>query len=331
MSNVSEETVFQEAALSDSVIFQSYNRNGEMTQTLVAAIKDSTLITEEHIKFQIETILRTRYTPLAEEMIEEFRNGNIILMYSNGVKKVPTALPFFVTRLEGKIKAIVFVNNYGTLSRVDQATGAQAFDIAVKDLYVLLEGALTAYRYTVYPSKINRSLGLMRIACNVYTQMFLRILNKEHAISMDVELNDKVTFCIAKFFLQSVWGFNNENVIISYARSMLRTAMNSAELMALSDEYDTRNIRTVEDLIGFIRDMNPRLKTLNFRYFVQWYINMYKAGALFGLECLPYFLYTVQAAMVGSFLVNQPIITDITKNIKGMNTFYPELVKAISI
>ena len=46
-------------------------------------------------------------------------------------------------------------------------------------------------------------------------------------------------------------------------------------------------------------------------------------------ECLPYFLYTIEASMIGSFIVNQPMIADITKNIKGMNTFYPELTKAI--
>ena len=50
---------------------------------------------------------------------------------------------------------------------------------------------------------------------------------------------------------------------------------------------------------------------------------------MFSLECLPYFLFTIQSSAIGSFIVNQPMISDITKGIKGMNTFYPELVKAI--
>ena len=91
----------------------------------------------------------------------------------------------------------------------------------------------------------------------------------------------------------------------------------------------TKNVNTIEDLIEFLKTISPRLADINFRYFLQCFINTYKAGAMFGLECLPYFLYTIEASMIGSFLVNQPIISDITKNIKGMNQFYPELVKAI--
>lgn len=331
MSNLNEETLFQEAALSDSIIFQSFNQNAEMTSTLVSAIKDSTIITEKHIDFQLETIRRTRYSPLVEDVLQSFEDGNIIIMYANGIKKVPQAFPFFVTKLQGKIKAIVFVNNYGTLSKVDSATGKQALDIPVKDLYVLMEGAFTAYNYALYPNKVNKSLGLMKLSCNIYTSMILRILNKEYAISMDQDLNNKVSFCIAKFFLQSVWGFNNQDVILSYARSVIRNAVNMAEYVALSELYEKANIKTIDELIVFIRDLSPRLKSINFRYFLQCYINTYKSGAMFGLECLPYFLYTIEAAQLGSFLVNQPIITDITKNIKGMNTFYPELTKAISI
>ena len=79
----------------------------------------------------------------------------------------------------------------------------------------------------------------------------------------------------------------------------------------------------------FIATFSPRLGALNFRYFVQCFINTYKATSMFGMECLPYFLFTIQSSMIGSFIVNQPIISDITKTIKGMNNFYPELVKII--
>ena len=89
--------------------------------------------------------------------------------------------------------------------------------------------------------------------------------------------------------------------------------------------YEDANIETIEDLIRFMASFSPRLKTLNFRYFVQCFINTYKASTLFGLECLPYFLFTVQSTMIGSFIVNQPIISDITKTIKGMKNLYQDL------
>jgi hypothetical protein len=33
--------------------------------------------------------------------------------------------------------------------------------------------------------------------------------------------------------------------------------------------------------------------------------------------------------MIGSFIVNQPMVYDVAKTTKGMNTFYPELAKLV--
>jgi hypothetical protein len=77
--------------------------------------------------------------------------------------------------------------------------------------------------------------------------------------------------------------------------------------------YDNSNIETMEDLIKFISEMSPRMAGANFRYFLERFINTYKPAAILGLECLPYFLFVVQSSLIGSFIVNQPIITDITK------------------
>ena len=71
------------------------------------------------------------------------------------------------------------------------------------------------------------------------------------------------------------------------------------------------------------------MEKLNLRYFTDYYIRTYKGSAIFGMECLPYFLFTISSALLGSFIVNQPIITDITKRIKNINIFYPELVKVL--
>ena len=93
------------------------------------------------------------------------------------------------------------------------------------------------------------------------------------------------------------------------------------------EQYGCTDIAKV---IAFLSGLNPRLKSLNFRYFTQCYINTFGAPALFGMETLHYFLFAITSVLIGSFVVNQPIISDVVKNIKGMNSFYPELVKAIN-
>ena len=317
-----------ETALSSSVLYQAFNGNAEMSQTIIKAIKNSTVITKDYIEEQIMQIKRTNISPLAEEVLQAYNDGDITILYSN-IKKVPQTLPFFATKMQGKIKVFIFANNYGTVSKAKNGSNEKFLNISMKDLYVLMEGGLVAYHLAMFPQKATKSLAMMKITTNIYTNMITRILNKEYAISMDQDLYGKISYCIGKFFLEKVWGYNNDNVIFSYAKSSTSTPIPSAELVIVNKLYEDKNIETIEDLIRFIASFSPRLKSLNFRYFIQCFINTYKASTLFGLECLPYFLFTVESTMIGSFIVNQPIISDITKNIKGMNIFYPELVKIV--
>lgn len=327
MKDLTNESIVMEAALTDSISYQFCNPNGELTSLIMTAVKDSIVIDRSYIEEQILQIQRTRISPLADSVLKAYENGDITLLYSK-VVKVPQALPFFVTKIKGKIKAFIFVNNYGTISKGD---GANKFlNVPMKDLYVLMEGAYTAFHYAVYPNQVTKSMALMKVSCSIYTTMILRILNKDYAISMDQDVYSKITFCISKFFLERVWMYTNKDVIFTYAKNNIKNAVNSAEFIVISKLYEEANILTISDLLNFITQFSPRLKGLSFRYFLQCYIDRYKNGAMFGLECLPYFLYTIEASMIGSFLVNQPMISDITKNTKGMNTFYPELVKVLS-
>lgn len=330
MEKVINETMITEAALSDSVLFQSFNSNAEMTSLILSAIKDSIVITSSHIEEQLMQINRTRISPLVDKVMEAFEEGSITLLYSK-TKRIPKSLPFFATKVGGRIKVFIFTNNYGSFSGKDLATGKEFFNIAMKDLYVLMEGAYTAYQCAMYPIKINKNLGLMKLSCNLYTTMIIRILNREYALSMDQDTYDKVSFCVAKFFLKSVWNCTNSDVIFSYAKDTIKHGVNVPEMLIISKMYDEANINTIEELITFMKGFSSRLKPMNFRYFVQCYINLFKDTAMFSLECLPYFLFTVESAMLGSFIVNQPIMSDIIKNTKGMNNFYPELVKAIVV
>ena len=325
--------LFTEAALSDTVIYKSFNNNAEMTSTILSLLKDSMIIDESYIKEQIMQIRRTRISPLAEEVLKAYQDGDILIMYARTLK-VPSMLPFFITKMQGKYKAIVFANTYGTISTSEVNSEEKYLNIPMKELYVLLEGAYTDYQYTMYPIKVTKTLGLMKLSTWIYSTMFNRILIKEYALSMDIDLTNKVSYVVSRFFLEKVWGSKNEELNNSYSLSSINPGRNKginvADFTLIMDQYDASNIENINDLINFLSQLSPRLKGLNFRYFLQRYITTYKAQTMFGLECLPYFLFTVQATLLGSFIVQSPSISDIIKNIPGMNIFYPELVKALS-
>ena len=325
---MSKETVYTETSLSDSIVYQKFKGNGEMITKMVKYVKNSITITKEYIDEQLLQIDRTRISPLREKVVESYEKGDINILYVKN-DKVPQVLPFFATKMGGHIKVIILINNYGVISKTNMDSGKKVLDIPMKNLYALMEGAYVYYQTLTYPKNITKSLGLMKTSTTIYSQLCLRILNKEYALSMSPVEYDQVSFLLGKFFAEKVWGSSNEDINFSYAKATINHPINVADIVRVDDLYKAREISNIEELMELLKEVSPRLTNLNYRYFIQAWINTYKAPSLFGLECLPYFLFTISCSLLGSFIVNQPIITNVTNNVKGMNTFYNELVKVM--
>ena len=320
-------SILMESSLQDSLVFNALNKNSQLNMMISECIKNSVNITSNHIEEQLISIRKTKLSPLADKVLLAYEKGEIVILYSK-VIKIPQAIPFVVLKAQGSMKAIVFTNNYATLSDNTKAGGEQYLNIPMKDLYALMEGAYTALEYQLYPVQITKNLGLMKLTNNIYTSCILRILNKEYALSMDPDIYNRVSFCISRFFLDNIWNSTNVDINTAYSINNILGA-NKQDLLLLAEEYNNAGIKTFDDLINFLKNITKRLSKMNMRYMTQCFLNMYKPSAVFGMECLPYFMFTIQTALLGSFLVNQPILTDIMRNIKGINTFYAELSKSI--
>ena len=326
--NITDE-VFTEVSLTDTFVYKSFNKNAELSSILTAAVKDSIIINENYIDEQLLTIKRIKLSPISDDVIASFLEGNIVVLYSN-VKKVPSIIPFFTTRSANKIRTYVFMNNFAKLVTDKTDLNRRYLDIPAKNLYALLEGAYVSYQYALYPNKFTRSIGLMRPCMDTYVSMVMRILNKEYALSMDMEAYDKTAFCIGRYFAESVWGLLNGEQIFSYARQNKSIKdPRAGYLGVLNDEYDSKDIRTMDQLIEFLKTISPRLSSLSSRYFYQRWIETYKYSTSFAIESLPYFLYVMTCTIIGSFLINSPLIADISKDVKGIRNYYAELEKVL--
>ena len=319
--------VFTESTLSDSFVFANFNHKSERTRRISEIIKTGTVVTESMIEEQILQIKRTKISPLLDKVLDAYNAGKIVLLYTDKIK-LPQAIPFSVVKIGGVNKSFVFLGNYGTLVDAGITGGGLMLNISMKDLYVLMESAYVAYSYYEYKTRLIRNIGMMKFSASVYSGMFMRILNKEYALSMDRDLYNRAAFVIARFFLDNVWESENKDLNVSYAMSSVLNP-NRTDLGLVNDSYDQAGITDVNSLIKFISTLSPRMEKLNMRYFMECYINMFKQGALLSMDCLPYFLYTLIVTFNGSFLVNQPIIHDIITNTKGSNIFYAELSKVI--
>ena len=313
--------VICESTLSDSYIYGLFNNDLTMTKRISEAVKNGLVIDSSYIQEQILQIKRTRLSPLVDNVLNAYENGNILLVYSKLIK-ITQAIPFVVMKMGGKNKVVIFINNYGTISDTGNVAGGKMLNVPMKDLYVLMEGAYLSWIYYEYPAKFQRSIGLMKLTNNVYTSMVMRILNKEYALSMNQELFNKVSYVVSRFYLERVWGCENHDLVFTYAAQTCTQTVNKSNLLILDDEYTQAKIQSVDQLMVFIKSISPRLDTLNIRYFTEYYINMYRAPALLSMDTLPYFIFTLAATYCGSFIVNQPIINDIIKNTKNSNIFY---------
>lgn len=318
--------VFNESTLSDSYIYGLFNNDLTMTKRIAEAVKNGLVIDSSYIQEQILQIKRTRLSPLVDNVLKAYEDGNILLIYSK-IIKIPRFIPFVVLKMGNTNKVVIFVNNHGIITDSGVVDGGKSLTVPMKDLYVLMEGAYLALSYYSYPVKFQRSIGLMKLTNNIYTTMILNILNKEYGLSMNQELFNTVSFCISRFYLERVWGLDNRDLIFNYALQTCTNFVNKSALTITNDEYTQANIDSIDKLIIFIKNVSPRLNALNTRYFTECYINLYKDIALLSMDTLPYFIFTLSATYCGSFMVNQPKLSDIIKNTKGSNIFYNELSK----
>ena len=316
--------LIEESSLNESIIFQTFNRNSEMMNTINLCIKNGLVLDPSYIQEQLIQMKRTRISPLVDKVMDAYEKEDILIIFSK-TTRVPKALPFVILKVQGKLRAFIFVNNYGKISENKNGT-EQYLNMPMKDLYVLMEGAFIGLTYYKYPVQLTKNLGLMKITNQIYTEMFLRILNKEYALSLNQDVYEAASFCISKFYLKRVWESKNDDINTSYAMGTILNP-DKTNLTIVNDTYDEKDPKNFAELIALLVTLSPRLGKLNLRYFTQCWINTYKATAIFGMETLPYFLFIIEATMIGSFVINQPIISTIIKNIRSMNLFYPELSK----
>lgn len=313
----------QEATMEDSYIYRSFNASNVLVEKIVKFLKVAVKLDASYIEEQYSQIKRTGITPLSDNVLKAYDDGDIELLYTRDAK-IGYTIPFIIRKnSEGKIVASIFISSFTTLDKTNTN-----LVIPVKQLYALMESAYVALKMQIYPLGIQKNITLMKVCCSVYTQMLLRILNKDYALSLDKPLFDKVTYSISRFFLETMWGFQNKNIIDSYALSGL-DFLEGIDIDILIDSYNNFGIKDIEGLLNFIRTLSPRLKDLNVRYFIERFVNTYHGSSILSIDYLPYVFFVIINVILGSFLISQASLNDVVKNTSGINKFYQELSKSV--
>lgn len=311
-----------ENTISDSYIFSMLNQNSLMVSTAQKALEKGSLVTPEQIEEQLIQIKKTQISPIWDRVVRAYENKQILLVYSSEVK-VTSAIPFLITRSGNGLCAYVYLSNFTGLS-----ADKKSYDINYKTLYVLMEGAYLSLGYIGKKEYFVRNTGLMKICMNMYTQMYMRLLNKEFALTLDPILSNNTTFLIAKYFVMNVWGMTNSEMASGYAITAClepdRSAIKEVDLI-----YDEVGPKDLTGLTNLLHKASDRMAPLTLRYLMERWINTYKQGGLLAMDCLPYLFFAIENLLLGTFVVNQTILRDVMKGVPTVRNFYAEITKAL--
>ena len=315
--------LYTESSLSDSFIYSMFNASNTVQAQVLRGLKNGIRLDESYIQEQMIQLQKVRLSPLSDTVLNAFRNKRINLIYMKD-ERITKSLPFILHKdKSGHPVASIFISSFATLTR-DQT----ALIIPMKNLYVLMESAYIGLVLATNSLVIRRSSTLMKLTMNIFVSMYIRILNRDYALSIDPVLHDNVSYVIAQFFLRNLWEMDNDDIIHNAASSLTKT-MRDDELRLLALKYEHAKITDVSKLFEFIREEFPTMSSLNVRHFVERYLNTYNGASVMSIDYLPYVFFVIVNVMLGGFLVSQTVLSDIIKNTKGMNRFYSELTKLV--
>lgn len=312
-----------ENTMEDSLVYKTFNQANGVVDKIVKYLSSGVPLDKSYIEDQYAIIRRgAGISPLSQKVLEAFNNGDIEIIWNN-TEKVGIAMPFIVRRKsDGKVVSTIFINAFATIK------DDSILVIPAKQLYGLMEGAYIALKLQTDPVKVMKNAELMMTTASVYTEMMARILNKEYALTLDKVLYDKVCYCIKRFYLECVWEYPNTGLVSNYASSDLKY-IQQFDLDALDATYSKMEIKTIANLLEFVKSLSPRMSDLNLRYYIERFIKTYHGSSILSIDYLPYVFFVITNVVMSTFLVSQTALNDIIKNTKNINRFYSELARVM--
>lgn len=312
-----------ENTMEDSLVYKTFNQANGVVDKIVKYLSSGVPLDKSYIEDQYAIIRRgAGISPLSQKVLEAFNNGDIEIIWNN-TEKVGVAMPFIVRRKsDGEVVSTIFINAFATIK------DDSILVIPAKQLYGLMEGAYIALKLQTDPVKVMKNAELMMTTASVYTEMMARILNKEYALTLDKVLYDKVCYCIKRFYLECVWEYPNTGLVSNYASSDLKY-IQQFDLDALDATYSKMEIKTIANLLEFVKSLSPRMSDLNLRYYIERFIKTYHGSSILSIDYLPYVFFVIANVVMSTFLVSQTALNDIIKNTKNINRFYSELARVM--
>lgn len=296
-------------SLESTLVYKHLNNGDRITKMVHRSLQEGRILKKEDLEEAFLIINKNFKFTLKYKVLDAFAKGDIVLLFSPKDVRLPTCLPFFLTKNNNRAVAVVLVDMYG---HENQSNGNVEID--AKKLYTMMEGAYNALMYYHYHYSLGKRNVIITSGSAIYANMFARVLNKKYALNTDTAKSAKVTFLTSKFFMINVLGMADGDIVTNYA---MKNAINAnpvllRELDEAVPEDAYKNLGTFLAVLEG-HEYGIRLGGLTVRGFMERFIEMYDASALLSLEHFVYFMYTVSSVLNGAYINNQHILEDIVE------------------
>ena len=313
--------------IKDTFIFKMQDKAVSIKSKMITYNPSLDDISMESIDEQILTI-RKRYNYPAKNVILNDLGITIKPIFNKERITIPSYLPSYLLvnqyssdRAGGddKIIAVVNLTNYATYDKTKEN-----LNIDAKQLFGLLqcgEILLTCLRKW---NTITINQTINKLGSQIYSRMFVKILDKMYAVNYDPIKADKIKFLAAKFFLVNMLERTNTETIDNIAYSSCTNNTTRNTINQFSEDIPTTIYNSFEHIITQLPLYIDGLHGLTVRTFLDQSMRMYGTAILFAWEYFPMFIHSVASVVIGARLVRENVLEGIIG--KEADTIYNEFV-----
>lgn len=320
------DNIILESTLTKSETFNDFNNIEEVSQVAKAMnlIKNLTPLTVDDIE---TAYVQIKQMPnlLSRQAIRQFDQGDIVLLYNKNVQqRMVDVFPFLTFLVKGsRYTTYIFMDKFMTLDRNEK------YHVNTSILHDLMKSAVCSNAIKANYQRLASNTFLESMLTNLYTKLFVRVLNREYSIVTDKNLNDTVSYWVGKFFVKNIFQTaSGEEAIESLLMKEIKY-LDEIQINEARTKYNEANPQKVSELLELLKTSSARLNSLNKASFVNKWMDYFYPRALLAMDNIEYFIFMILAIKGGNNVVSIAP-SELIKETKNINNLEPELIKLCS-
>lgn len=303
-----ESADFKIPKLSETAMYAKFNTISNITENVGYELShcNETLVSPESIK-EILSLIKLNGDTTAKKAVDAYLNGDIKIIFNNATSKVPTTLPYIITRIKnGKTVGFIFADKF--MNKIDAPTEYSSLMAVMEATYLAL---LFAQDYQIFLMNSQLVLSL----CNIYVKMAGAPLFK-----IDVSSDNRTKICIylAAYFYMMCRGSDITAESIPFKR-ILNDNVAPELLKQITEDVMSNPDKSFMGVVRLIKKINPIRYEKIEQIYVSSYISTVSNTLLFALENISYLFLLVTSAVYKSRvtgpMINNQVIIDCRKSI----------------